>query len=146
MTRPAFVLGVVLVGASALAACDLVLPEEGPELATYYVSSNRLTGAPATNATVGFATRIAIEYVSPDGVKYDTLLGARASWSRVYERSALGEFRLKATNLTPDTTRAQLLKGFAGATLMLGGKTIAHDSSKTVASVDAASAAIEGAQ
>lgn len=134
-----------LSAATLLPACDLVtLPESGPELATYYVSANRVTGAPTTNASTGYPTRIAIEYVSPDGVKYDTIRGA-VSWSRVFERSKLAEFRLKATNLTVDTTRTQLLKGFAGATLLQGGKVIAKDSSKAVASVDAANPVIEGA-
>lgn len=129
----------------ALPACDLVkVPEDSPELATYYVSSNRLTGAPTTNATVGYASRIAIEWVSPNGVMRDTLTGARVSWSKVYERSDLAEFRMTATNLTTDTTRTQLLKGFVGATLMVDGAVIAKDSAKAVASVDAASPVIEG--
>lgn len=129
----------------ALPACDLVkVPEDSPELATYYVSSNRLTGAPTTNATVGYASRIAIEWVSPDGVMRDTLTGAGTTWSKVYERSALSEFRLTARNLTTDTTRAQLLKGFVGASLLVDGAILAKDSAKAVASVDAASPVIEG--
>lgn len=129
----------------ALPACDLVkMPEESPELATYYVSSNRLTGAPTTPAGTAYANRIAIEWVSPDGVKRDTLRGAGVTWSKVYERSALAEFRLTAKNLTTDTTRAQLLKGFVGASLLVDGKVIAKDSAKAIASVDAASPVLEG--
>ena len=142
MTRSALPV-LALFAATLLPACDLVtLPESGPEMATYYVSANRVTGAPTTNATSGFPTRIAIEYISPDGVKRDTIRGA-VSWSRVFERSKLAEFRLTATNLTVDTTRTQLLKGFVGATLSQGSTVIAKDSSKAVVSLDAANPVIE---
>lgn len=132
--RPAAPLVALALGAVALgplAACDVVqFPKDAPAQATYYVSTNRLRTAGRA------ATTVAVEYVTPDGVRTDTVRGALTSWSRVYERGALAEFRLKATNLTAplatDTARVKDT-GFVGVVLMLDGEIVARDSSRTVA-------------
>lgn len=132
-----FVPAAVLAAAAlaALPACDLIhLPEESPERATYYVSANgpSLTAVPDT---------IYVDYMTPDGMKRDSFPGAaRASWSRVFERKALTEFKLTASRQGGGTT-----PGFLSASLLVDGQTIAFDSSRSVASVDAANPVIERA-
>ncbi len=112
----------------SLAACDTGGSDSN--MAVYYVSGVRYTGATTAAAAT---SRIAIEYVSPDGVKRDTISGALVTWSKMFDRDALAEFRLKATNLSARDTFKR--PNFVAASLLLDGKAVAADSSRTTVEV-----------
>jgi len=112
-----------------LAACDTGGSDSNKVV--YYVAGVRYTLAGTARATA--TSRVAIEYASPEGVKRDTISGALATWSKVFDRDDLPELRLKATNLSARDTLKQ--GNFVAVTLRVGGEVVATDSSNTVAEV-----------
>lgn len=113
----------------SLSACD---SGSDTSEAVYYVSGVRYT-LNAANARVTATSRIAIEYVSPTGVQRDTIAGALASWSKVFDRDELSEVCLRATNLSARDTLKQ--PNFVAATVRIDGEVVASDSSSTMVEV-----------
>jgi hypothetical protein len=120
--------------ALTLSACGVVeLPDTPEDRAVYYVSTNAYPGPDRYVADV-----VAIAYMTPDGMAFDTLAlpvdspPTTLSWSQSFPRETLDSFTLTATNLsTPaaDDTTGDI--GFVGAVLMIGQEIVAEDSSRT---------------
>ncbi len=109
-----------------LAGCGpFGLPDDPVEKAAYYVASH-------TSGSVTAST-IAIAYETPEGTRRDTLRGALASWSKVYDRDALPSFSITAENLTPPDTAGNA--GIVAVSLIINQETVAFDSSRTVVSL-----------
>jgi hypothetical protein len=113
-----------------LAACDT--GGSDAEKAVYYVAGVRYT-LNASRAVTTATSRVAIEYMSPTGVKRDTISGALVTWSKMFDRDELPELRLKATNLSARDTMKQ--PNFVSVTLRVGGEVVAQDTSATMVEV-----------
>ncbi len=124
-----------------LSACGIVeLPESTEDVAVYYVSTNALPAARVLSGRAPLiANSVAIAYMTPDGMAFDTLRApdtatpTSTTWTARFDRDALSSFSITATNLTlPAALDTTGDTGFVGVALLVNQKTVAEDSSRTV--------------
>ena len=106
--------------AFTVAACDdfVRVPDTSVESVSYVVTAARYNRAVTPASPL--ASRVAIEYTTPDGVKNDTISGTLVSWSKLFANADGFSPRLTAQVLEPTATAPAGITNSVGIRLKVG--------------------------